>query len=68
MADRLFAATDVLTLVAQTDERNEASRRAALAAGVCRDPLPFASTLRGEPSTDRIYRLRRRPGDRRARR
>jgi RimJ/RimL family protein N-acetyltransferase len=62
MADRLFAATDVVTLVAQTDERNEASRRAALAAGFVADPLPFASTLRGEPSTDRIYRLRRPAG------
>ena len=45
-------------IVAQTDERNEASRRAALAAGFVADPQPFASTLRGEPSTDRVYRLR----------
>jgi RimJ/RimL family protein N-acetyltransferase len=57
LAGRLFAATGVTLIVAQTDERNEASRRAALAAGFVADSQPFASTLRGEPSTDRVYRL-----------
>ena len=59
IAERLFAAPGVSTLIAQTDERNEASRRAAVAAGFIADPLPVASTLRGEPSTDRVFRLRR---------
>jgi RimJ/RimL family protein N-acetyltransferase len=59
IAERLFASTNVTTLIAQTDERNEASRRAAVAAGFIADPLPLASTLRGEPSTDRVFRLRR---------
>ena len=45
-------------IVAQSDERNLASRRTALALGFVEDPEPVAEELRGEPTVDRIYRLR----------
>lgn len=45
-------------IVAQSDERNLASRRTAGALGFVADPEPIAETLRGEATVDRIYRLR----------
>jgi len=43
---------------AQSDERNTASRRTALALGFVEDPDPVAEELRGEATVDRVYRLR----------
>ena len=48
-------------IVAQSDERNAASRRTAVALGFVEDPDPVAEELRGEATVDRIYRLKRRP-------
>ena len=45
-------------IVAQSDERNAASRRTALALGFVPDPEPIAETLHGEATVDRVYRLR----------
>ena len=45
-------------IVAQSDERNTASRRTALALGFVEDPDPVAEELRGEATVDRVYRLR----------
>ena len=46
-------------IVAQSDERNAASRRTAVALGFVEDPDPIAEQLRGEATVDRVYRLRR---------
>ena len=43
---------------AQSDERNVASQRTALALGFVPDPEPIAEELRGEATVDRVYRLR----------
>jgi RimJ/RimL family protein N-acetyltransferase len=45
-------------IVAQSDERNTASRRTALSLGFVEDPEPIAEELRGEATVDRLYRLR----------
>jgi RimJ/RimL family protein N-acetyltransferase len=45
-------------VVAQSDERNAASRRTAVALGFVEDPDPVPEELRGEVTVDRIYRLR----------
>jgi RimJ/RimL family protein N-acetyltransferase len=45
-------------IVAQSDERNAASRRTAVALGFVEDPDPVPEELRGEVTVDRIYRLR----------
>jgi len=45
-------------IVAQSDERNAASRRTAAALGFVEDADPIAEELRGEATVDRIYRLR----------
>jgi RimJ/RimL family protein N-acetyltransferase len=49
-------------IVAQSDERNLASGRTALALGFVPDPDPVPEELRGEATLDRVYRLGRAPG------
>ena len=48
-------------IVAQSDERNAASRRTAVALGFVEDPDAVAEELRGEATIDRVYRLRKAP-------
>jgi RimJ/RimL family protein N-acetyltransferase len=52
-------AQGVLEIDAQSDERNVASCRTAVALGFVPDPEPIAETLHGEATVDRVYRLRR---------
>ena len=48
----------VTEIVAQSDERNAASCATAASLGFVPDAAPIAETLRGEPTVDRVYRLR----------
>ena len=56
---RLWHSPSLAVIVAQADVRNVASQRVAEALGFVRDPGDVESELRGEPTRDVVYRLRR---------
>lgn len=59
LCEHLFAAAGVDEIRAQTDDRNKASIRVALAAGFVPDPQTVEATLHGEPARDLVFRRAR---------